>query len=82
MTRPAPHWPRKMKVDLASAYADESPSTFRKRVEDGIYPPPRRIGGNSYWFLEDLDAALDRLHGNEPPPEPPDPFMEGLNGGR
>ena len=81
MTRAAriPYWPRKMKAGLSSAYVDESPSTFRKRVEDGIYPPPRRIGGNSYWFREELDAALDKLCGDD---EPPDPFMEAINGGR
>lgn len=75
MTRTAPHWPRKMKADLASKYVDEGESTFRQRVEDGIYPKGTQIGGNVYWFLEDLDAALDRLHGTEAA----DPFMEAIN---
>ncbi len=35
MTRPAPYWPAKMKVDLASAYVDESQSTFRLAAEKG-----------------------------------------------
>lgn len=82
MPRSAPDWPRKMKVDYASAYVDESPSTFRSRVDDGIYPPARRIGGNCYWFREELDAALDKLCGSDPLPEPLDPYMEAINGNR
>ena len=65
-----------MKADLAAQYVDESTSTFRQRVEDGIYPPAMRIGGNAYWFIEDLDAALDRLHGSG---ESRDPIMEAIN---
>ena len=81
MTRAAriPYWPCKMKADLASDFVDESQSTFRKRVEDGIYPPGRQIGGNRYWFREELEAACDKLRGNE---EPSDPFMEAIDGNR
>jgi len=77
MTRSAPHWPAKMKVDLAAAFVDEGVSTFRKRVEDGIYPRGKQIGGNIYWFLDDLQAAVNALRDNG---GSSDPFMEALNG--
>ncbi len=79
MTRPAPYWPTKRKVDLASAFVDEGESTFRKRVEDGIYPQGKQIGGNVYWFLEDMQAAVNELRGDQ---VSADPFMEAINGGR
>jgi hypothetical protein len=56
-----PHWPRRMKLPMAAAYADESISKFQKGVKAGKWPRGHRDGGNVYWFLEDLDAALDRL---------------------
>ncbi len=67
-----------MKVDLASAYVDESQSTFRQRVEDGIYPAGKHIGGNVYWFLEDLQAAINELRGDQ---ASADPFMDAINAG-
>ena len=76
MTRPAPHWPAKMKVDLAAKYVDESESTFRKRVEDGIYPAGKQIGGNRYWFLADLETAVNELRNGQ---ATADPFMEAIN---
>ena len=76
MTRPAPYWPAKMKVDLASAFVDEGESTFRKRVEDGIYPQGKQIGGNKYWFLADLETAVNELRDGQ---VTADPFMEGIN---
>jgi hypothetical protein len=59
--RPLPGWPRRMKLSLAAAYVDESESKFLAGVKAGKWPHGRRDGGNVYWYLEDLDAALDRL---------------------
>jgi hypothetical protein len=59
--RALPHWPRRMKLHLAAAYVDESESKFLTGVKAGKWPAGTRDGGNVYWFLEDLDAALDRL---------------------
>jgi hypothetical protein len=59
--RSLPHWPRRMKLDLASAYVGESETKFQASVKAGKWPQGNRDGGNVYWFIEDLDAALDRL---------------------
>jgi len=56
-----PHWPRRMKLRFAAAYVSESESKFLVGVRNGKWPPRRRDGGNTYWCIEDLDAALDRL---------------------
>ncbi|HEX9768463.1 MAG TPA: hypothetical protein VGA50_04730 [Kiloniellales bacterium] len=50
-----------MKAATAAAYLDEGLNTFLRRVAAGLYPPGLALGGNRYWFREDLDAALDRL---------------------
>ena len=50
-----------MKLALAAAYCDESPTKFLQGVKAGKWPKGSRDGGNVYWFIEDLDAALDRL---------------------
>jgi hypothetical protein len=49
-----------MRVGFAAAYVGEPVSTFLKGVEDGKWPKRHKDGGNVYWFIEDLDAALDR----------------------
>jgi hypothetical protein len=56
-----PYWPRRMKLHLAASYVDESETKFLAGVKTGKWPTGTRDGGNVYWFLEDLDAALDRL---------------------
>jgi hypothetical protein len=56
-----PNWPRRMKVTLAAAYVDESETKFLAGVKAGKWPEGSRDGGNVYWFIEDLDAALDGL---------------------
>jgi len=50
-----------MKLRLAAAYVDESETKFLGGVRTGKWPAGTRDGGNVYRFLEDLDAALDRL---------------------
>jgi hypothetical protein len=59
--RALPHWPRRMKLRFAAAYVDESETKFLQGVKAGKWPQGSRDGGNVYWFIEDLDAALDRL---------------------
>src|ERR1700745_2928324 len=50
-----------MKLRFAAAYVDESETKFLQGVKAGKWPQGSRDGGNVYWFIEDLDAALDRL---------------------
>jgi hypothetical protein len=59
--RAPPHWPRRMKLHFAAAYVDESETKFLQGVKAGKWPRGSRDGGNVYWFIEDLDTALDRL---------------------
>ena len=59
--RMLPHWPRRMKLHFAAGYVDESETKFLEGVKAGKWPQGSRDGGNVYWFIEDLDAALDRL---------------------
>ena len=59
--RRIPYWPRRMKLHFAAAYVDESESKFLAGVKAGKWPEGCRDGGNVYWFIEDLDAALDCL---------------------
>jgi hypothetical protein len=63
--RALPHWPRRMKAPLAADYVGESVSTFLDGVKHGKWPERRRdsLTRNVYWFIEDLDAALDRQKG-------------------
>jgi hypothetical protein len=58
---PLPQWPRRMKLRFAAAYVDESETKFLQGVKAGKWPRGSRDGGNVYWFIEDLDTALDRL---------------------
>jgi hypothetical protein len=50
-----------MKLHLAAAYVGESESKFRDEIKRGKWPEGTPDGGNVYWYIEDLDAALDRL---------------------
>ena len=74
MTTPKPRdpkyrgWPRQMRADTAAAYVDEkSVTTFLAAAGNGskkLYPEARTIvGKGKRWLIEDLDAALDRVHG-------------------
>jgi|GEM_PF-781073 len=65
-------WPRQMRAETAAAYVDEkSVEAFLAACERAygkdtgkLYPAPRPIAGKGRrWLIEDLDAALDRLHG-------------------
>jgi hypothetical protein len=50
-----------MKLRFAAAYVDESETKFLAGVKSGKWPKGTPDGGNVYWYIEDLDAALDRL---------------------
>jgi len=50
-----------MKAPLAALYVGESVTKFYMGVKSGKWPKALRDGCNSYWFIEDLDAALDRI---------------------
>ena len=66
-----------MKVDFAAAYCGEHRSTFLRRVDKDIYPRPIKVEGNSFWYIEDLDAALDDQKQNG---ELSDLFMGDIDG--
>jgi hypothetical protein len=59
--RRIPYWPRRMKLQFAAAYVDESQTKFLAGVKAKKWPAGTRDGGNVYWFIEDLDTALDLL---------------------
>jgi hypothetical protein len=78
--RALPHWPRRMKLRFAAAYVDESETKFLQGVKAGKWPQGSRDGGNVYWFLEDLDFALDRLKPVSAAGRDPDGWGDYLNG--
>jgi hypothetical protein len=78
--RALPHWPRRMKLRFAAAYVDESENKFSQGVKAGKWPQGSRDGGNVYWFIEDLDAALDRLKPVGAKGREPDGWGDYLNG--
>jgi len=53
-----PYWPRRMGVELAAAYVGVSPTKFLEGV-GRKYPKAFKDGGNSLWYREDLDHAVD-----------------------
>jgi hypothetical protein len=50
-----------MKLHFAAAYVDESETKFLAGVKAGKWPHGSRDGGNVYWYIEDLNVALDRI---------------------
>lgn len=62
----SPNWPRQMRAATAAAYVDEPSVEAFRRAVGTLYPNPRKISGKGdRWLREDLDAALDRIHGKE-----------------
>lgn len=65
--------PRRMRETAAAYYTGVSESTFRSKVDAGVYPPPRREGGMIFWLRDDLDAMIERQfgvnHGSKPDAE-------------
>ena len=64
-----PHWPARMSEKLAAAYLNISPSAFRDRVRNRVYPQPVRDGGRVYWGRVQLDQFVARQFGMAQIPE-------------
>jgi|AntRauTorcE11898_2_1112593.scaffolds.fasta_scaffold44129_2 predicted DNA-binding transcriptional regulator AlpA len=47
----------------AAAMLDMSASEFRRLVDRGALPPPKKIGGTTRWRVADLEAILVGLAG-------------------
>jgi hypothetical protein len=45
----------------AAGYLSFSPAFFRKLVEDGTMPLPRKAGSRRVWDIEELDIAFKAL---------------------
>lgn len=60
-------WPRQMPAAVAAAYCGEkNVITFRNAV-GSLYPEPKKVRGKGdRWLKEDLDKAIDQLHGKAP----------------
>ncbi len=57
-------WPRQMRTATAAAYCDEVSTTAFLRSVPLLYPEPRTVPGKGKrWLREELDAAIDRIHG-------------------
>lgn len=61
-----------MRAETAARYVDEkSTATFLASAGNQrgkLYPAPRTIvGKGKRWLIEDLDQALDRIHGRKNP---------------
>jgi len=56
-----PTWPRRMQYDLAASYCGVSASKFHTQVRSGRFPEGSKDGGNVFWYIEDLDTALDNI---------------------
>jgi excisionase family DNA binding protein len=71
MTRRAPlsdlpFWPLYLSREEASRYVGASPEVFVDEVAQGLWPAPRRRGGNGgrlTWHRGALDRAADRIEG-------------------
>jgi hypothetical protein len=57
-------WPRQMRAETAARYVDEVSAASFLRSVGTLYPEARNIPTKGLrWLKEDLDDALDRLHG-------------------
>jgi hypothetical protein len=69
VARPASYplgaWPLEMRAKTAAAFADEpSVEAFLRKVEQGIYPRPKREPGClPKWHRLKLEEAIARRHG-------------------
>jgi hypothetical protein len=69
VSRPAAYpngaWPLEMRAETAAGYADEpSVEAFLRKVEQGVYPAPKRAPGClPKWHRSKLEQAIARRHG-------------------
>ena len=59
--------PRMMNADRSAAYVDLSKTKFIEGVKDGIWPPPKDVGGLPRWDRYELDAAVDAFASRNQP---------------
>ena len=55
--------PRRLRTAQAAEYMGVSETTFLARVKEGLYPPPRKEIGATFWLRDDLDAYINRQFG-------------------
>jgi hypothetical protein len=61
-----------MRAETAARYVDEASTSSFLRSVGTLYPEPRMIPTKGRrWLKEDLDEALDRLHGQSGDDVPP-----------
>ncbi|GJD36780.1 hypothetical protein QO012_001482 [Methylobacterium aerolatum] len=62
---PLGSWPLEMRAETAAAFCDEpSVEAFRRKVERGIYSPPRVAAGClPKWHRGRLEQDIARRHG-------------------
>lgn len=51
--------PRGLDADRSAAYCGVSKATFLKGVDNGEWPQPKDVSGQSRWDRVELDAAWD-----------------------
>lgn len=57
-------WPRQMRAETAAQYVDETSVEAFRRSVGLLYPKPREVAGKGQrWLIEELDEALDQIHG-------------------
>lgn len=72
-----PGWPRRMKAPMAAAYLGISRTKFMRGVADKTYPQGVKDGGNTLWYLDDLNEYLDRGRGRRARSVNPDEALAG-----
>lgn len=55
--------PRRLRESFAAFYLGVSPSTFRRKVEKGEYPPGKREDGMVFWLRDELDRLIEKQFG-------------------
>lgn len=65
----AVRWPRLMKRKTAAEYCDLSEPAFEREVLAGRLPCPAMVGNREHWDKLALDAAINRLTGNDDEPD-------------
>lgn len=45
----------------AATHCGVSPVHFEKMIDEGLLPPPRKLGGVKVWLRQELDEAMQAL---------------------
>lgn len=62
-------WPRLMKRKTAAEYCDMSETAFQGEVLNGRLPCSILLGKREHWDRSALDAAINKLAGNDDEPD-------------